>query len=105
MDGVYAENAGAIFGGCLDRTIPRNEELLLEMARACRKYIQQFRLNRAASMRSIKFRSPERSAEGAKSKGRDLRRFGLSRPSMASEALGLLPDDFAGCASYAQRER
>jgi hypothetical protein len=29
MDGVYAENAGAFSGGCLDGTIPKNEEPLL----------------------------------------------------------------------------
>jgi hypothetical protein len=29
MDGVYAGNAGAISGGCLDGTMPNNEEILL----------------------------------------------------------------------------
>jgi ribosomal protein L40E len=42
-DGVYAENAGAIFGECLDGSIPKNEGPLLWTSRVCRKCRSNFR--------------------------------------------------------------
>ncbi|HZX91203.1 MAG TPA: hypothetical protein VFE67_11205, partial [Rudaea sp.] len=57
MDGVYAENAGAFFGGCLDGATSRNEGAVFGCCKCGRmpEMQEQFPARRMKSLRAYGF--------------------------------------------------